>query len=151
MLLASNRMVVPLLAGAAPVLLQPPINVLRLSLHPSGLAPRIVNLPEWRAHLLERLRQQIAASADPVLEQLHKELCGYPAPPETSQRGASPDYAGVAVPLQLATEAGVLSFLSTTTVFGTPVDVTLSELALETFFPLNDFTADAVRQIAAAS
>jgi hypothetical protein len=107
-----------------------------------------MNLPEWRTHLLERLRQQIAASADPALEQLHKELCGYPAPLETP-RGGAPDYAGVAVPLQLATEAGVLSFLSTTTVFGTPVDVTLSELALETFFPLDDFTAEAVRQIAA--
>jgi hypothetical protein len=99
---------------------------------------------------LERLRRQIAASADPALEQLHEELRGYPAPPQTTRGGGAQDYAGVAVPLQLATEAGVLSFLSTTTVFGTPVDVTLSELALETFFPLDDFTAETVRQIASS-
>ena len=78
-LVASNRAIPPLLAGADPALLQPPVNVLRLSLHPAGLAPRIANLPEWRSHLLARLNHQIDVSADPVLMKLMNELRGYPA------------------------------------------------------------------------
>jgi transcriptional regulator with XRE-family HTH domain len=147
-LLASNRSVSALLAGSGPSLLEPPVNVLRLSLHPSGLAPRIVNLAEWRAHLLARLRRQIDASADPVLGELLNELSAYPASGENKSNAAdSIDYAGVAVPFQLSTEGGVLSFLSTTTVFGTPVDITLSELALESFFPADAATADALNRL----
>lgn len=134
-LVAANAAVAPLLAGADPVLLRPPVNVLRLSLHPAGLAPRILNLRQWRRHLLDRLRHQIALSGDPVLIQLLQELRGYPVPAGGSE--PEPDYAGLAVPIRLATERGELSFFSTTTVFGTPVDVTLSELALETFFPMD--------------
>jgi hypothetical protein len=131
-------------------LLNPPVNVLRLALHPQGLAPRIANLREWRAHLLERLRAQVELSADIVLDGLLKELTAYPAPPAATTRPPpAADYAGVVVPLQLKTDAGVLSFISTTTVFGTPVDITLSELALETFFPADAATAEALRQIAA--
>jgi transcriptional regulator with XRE-family HTH domain len=147
-LVASNRAVTPMLLGLEPEMLEPPVNVLRLSLHPRGLAPRIANLAEWRAHLLARLRRQIDATADTSLAELHDELSAYPAAREDLQ-DASPatDYAGLAIPFRLSTEAGVLSFLSTTTVFGTPVDITLSELALESFFPADAFTADALNQM----
>ena len=147
-LVSYNRAVLPLLTGAAPALLQPPINVLRLSLHPRGLAPRIVNLAQWRAHLLARLRQQVAVSADSILAALADELRSYPAPADGDHELAE---AGVVVPLVLRTGAGVLSFISTTTVFGTPVDVTLSELALETFFPADDATGAALRAALAAA
>ena len=147
-LLAHNTAAGRLMAGADPSLLKSPVNVLRLSLHPKGVAPRILNLAEWRAHLLDRLRRQIDVTADPVLEALLKELRGYPgggssAPP--TDHG----YAGIVVPLRLKTERGALSFLSTTTVFGTPVDITLSEIALETFFPADAETAAALRAMAA--
>lgn len=141
-LVAANGAVGPFLEGAAPELLAPPLNVLRLSLHPQGLGSRIVNLGEWRAHILERLRQQIAASADAGLLALHDELAGYPAP---ADRAAPADYGGVFVPMRLRTAAGELSFFSTVTVFGTPVDVTLSELAIEAFFPADEATARALR------
>lgn len=150
-LVAQNRAVPPLLAGVERSLLEGPVNVLRLSLHPRGLAPRIVNLAEWRTHLLARLRRQVDASADPVLEELLNELSGYPTPSENkSNASGGIDYAGVAVPLQLATEGGMLSFLSTTTVFGTPVDITLSELALESFFPADAATSDALTRASQA-
>jgi transcriptional regulator with XRE-family HTH domain len=148
-LVAANAAVGPLLAGVAdPALLKSPLNVLRLSLHPQGLAPRIANLAEWRTHLLERLRHQIDVTGDTVLARLMRELSGYPeigAAGAVAARGPAPDYAGVVVPLRLVTDGGVLSFFSTTTVFGTPVDVTLSELALEAFFPADDATAQALR------
>jgi hypothetical protein len=144
MLVTANKAVAPLLDGVEPALLKPPINVLRLSLHPDGLAPRVVNLQEWRAHLLDRLRQQIDATADPVLIDLLAELRAFPVP--STRAGVKPDkgtdYAGIAVPFRLATESGILSFFSTTTIFGTPVDITLSELALESFFPADAATAE---------
>lgn len=143
---AANRAVAPLIGAVDPVLLEPPVNVLRLALHPGGLAPRTVNLPEWRAHLLERLRQQIETSGDPVLADLLAELRSYAAPARTPPDEA-PNFATVAVPFRLATGEGVLSFFSTITVFGTPVDVTLSELALECFFPADPATAGAMRRI----
>lgn len=147
-LIAANAALAPLLSGVADIsLLEPPVNVLRLSLHPGGLAPRILNLAEWRAHLLERLRQQITASGDPTLSALQKELSAYPAPPAHRPNPSDRDYAGIAVPLELATDAGRLSFISTTTVFGTPVDVTLSELAIESFFPADQRTADLLREM----
>jgi len=149
-LVAANGAVAPLLAGAAAELLHPPVNVLRLSLHPQGLAPRIANLPEWRAHILERLRHQIDVTADATLAVLLEELRDYPAP--RTQRPVAPEqYGGVVVPLRLASEAGVLSFFSTTTVFGTPVDVTLAELAIEAFFPADAATAEMLRRVAAAN
>jgi transcriptional regulator with XRE-family HTH domain len=148
-LLAANTMVAPLLAGADPSLLAPPVNVMRLSLHPNGLAPQIVNLAQWRHHLFERLRQQVQSTGDTVLQALLDELHGYPLP-----EGADPglrlegEVLGIAMPLRLRTPGGVLAFISTTTVFGTPVDITLQELALETFFPADDFTAQALRAAA---
>jgi transcriptional regulator with XRE-family HTH domain len=152
-LVSANKAVAPLIAGADPLLLQPPVNVLRLSLHPSGLAPRIANLMEWRAHLLERLRHQISVSADAVLQKLLRELRDYPAPRQPKWRDPERvgDYAGVVVPLRIVTDTGILSFFSTTTVFGTPIDVTLSELALESFFPADAATADALRRLAGSA
>jgi transcriptional regulator with XRE-family HTH domain len=148
-LVAANAAVTRLLAGIEPSLLQPPVNVLRLSLHPSGLAPRIANLPEWRAHLLARLRHQIEVTADRLLADLLRELSAYPSPIARPPKPI-PDHASVVVPLQLTTDAGLLSFFSTTTVFGTPVDVTLSELALESFYPADAATAEALRRLAEA-
>jgi len=148
-LIASNNAVPPLLAGVMAGLLQPPINVLRLSLHPEGLAPRIANLGEWRAHLLARLRRQIELSADPVLIELLSELGQYPS---SRARSSTPitdrASAEVAVPFQLITENGVLAFLSTTMMFGTPIDITLSELAIEAFFPADGATAETMRRFA---
>ena len=146
-----NKAVTPLMAGVAAELLTPPVNVLRLSLHPQGVAPRIANYWEWRAHLFERLRQQVAATADAVLASLMEELAAYPVPEGIAPHsgGSAPEYGGVVVPFQLKTDAGTLSFISTTTVFGTPVDVTLSELALESFFPADAETAEALRKLSA--
>jgi transcriptional regulator with XRE-family HTH domain len=146
-LVAHNRAVPALLEGVAAELLKPPVNVLRLSLHPGGLAPRIVNLGQWRAHLLARLRQQVAISADPTLAALADELRAYAAP---RQAHADAGEAAVVVPLVLVTSAGTLSFISTTMVFGTPVDITLSELALETLFPADAATSAALRRLADA-
>lgn len=146
-LVAYNKAVAHLLEGIEPSLLQPPVNVLRLSVHPSGLAPRIANLSQWRSHLISRLRRQIEVSADRVLAELLNELSGYPAmsQAETSAPSIDREYAGVVVPFQLVTESGILSFFSTTTIFGTPVDITLSELAIESFFPADAATAQALR------
>jgi len=144
-LIAANQSIGPLLTDLDPALLRPPVNVLRLSLHPSGLAPRIVNLAEWRTHLYERLRRQIDVSADPILVDLLAELRDYPNPPGRSPNQAvNRDYGGIIVPLEITTPIGVLAFLSTTTTFGTPIDITLSELALESFFPANEATAHAL-------
>jgi len=147
-LVAANRTVPLLLAGIEPSLMVPPVNVLRISLHPFGLSKRIANLSQWRKHVLARLRRQIEASADPILSELLNELSSYPVLKSENESAPSEiDYAGVAVPLQLSTHHGILSFLSTTTVFGTPVDITLSELALETFFPADAFTSDCINRI----
>ncbi len=143
-LVMANAVVPHMMAGVEDAaLVQPPVNVLRLSLHPRGLAPRIANLGQWRAHLLARLHRQIEASGDPVLRALYDELRAYPAPSGDPQD--EHDFAGIAVPLQLVTPAGTLSLISTTTVFGTPVDLTLAELALETFFPADAASAEMLR------
>jgi transcriptional regulator with XRE-family HTH domain len=149
-LVAANDAVARLLGGADQALLRPPVNVLRLSLHPAGLAPRIANLVEWRSHLLARLRQQIDASADPVLIELMEELRAYPVSDRGLGAGEHDDTAAMVVPLRLATDGGTLNLFSATTVFGTPVDVTLAEIALETFFPADAATADALRRAAPA-
>jgi len=143
-LVASNAAVAPLLAGIDAALLEPPVNVLRLSLHPGGLAPRIANLGEWRDHLFERLRRLIEVTADAVLIKLLDELHGYPAPQDHTPRESATDYGGIAVPLRLCAGDGELVFFSTTTVFGTPIDITLSELAIEAFFPSDAATAQAM-------
>lgn len=147
-LAAANDAATRLLAGVELSLLTPPINVLRLSLHPEGLAPRIANFAEWRSHLLARLRHQIELTADHSLTELMNELCGYRLPDGAGKTLPERENAGVVVPFQLITERGILSFISTTTVFGTPIDVTLSELAIESFFPANPATAKALRHLA---
>ena len=124
-LLAANAMLPHLLSGVAPELLAPPVNVLRLSLHPGGLAPRIVNLLQWRQHLFERLRQQVQTTGDARLAALQEELQAYPVPADAHATRLEGELLGVAMPLRFRTEAGVLNFISTTTVFGTPVDITL--------------------------
>jgi transcriptional regulator with XRE-family HTH domain len=149
-LVASNDAATRLLDGVGPVLLHPPVNVLRLSLHPDGLAPRIANLREWRAHLLARLAHQIDVTADATLVALQRELRDLPVPETAESQAAASgrNYAGVVVPLRLVTGAGILSLFSTTTVFGTPIDITLAELALEAFYPADDSTAEVLRAVA---
>ena len=142
-LVAGNRTVPLLIEGAAEHLLEPPANVLRLALHPEGMAPRIANLGEWRAHLLDRLGRQAVSSGDPALFALHDELAGYPG----GGGGHSVDLeAGeIAVPLRIRTGDAELAFISTATTFGTAVDVTVSELSIESFFPADDATARALQ------
>ena len=127
---------------AAPQLLAPPVNVLRLSLHPDGMAPRIANLPQWRAHLLTRLHRQAEVTGDPRLAALHEELRTYPGGTD-AQNPAATD---VVVPLRYRATAGELSFISLTSVVGTPMDVTVEELAIESFYPADDATAKALSQ-----
>lgn len=145
-MVAANAAIAPLMVGVEDMaLLTPPVNVLRLSLHPRGLAPRIANLPEWRGHLLERLRRQVATSADPALVSLLAELIAFQGPSaDSATAGTAAAYpaGGIAVPLQLETAQGRLSLISTTTVFGTPTEITLSELAIEAFYPADDATAE---------
>ena len=143
-LVAANDALAPFLAGVAPALLAPPVNVLRLSLHPDGLAPRILNLAEWKAHLVQRLRDQHAAAADAELLALCEELQAYPAGGEGVGESVR-DFGGIAVPMVIEAGGARLSFLSTTTMFGTPVEVTLSEIAIEAFFPADEQTAAALR------
>jgi transcriptional regulator with XRE-family HTH domain len=151
-LLAANRAVGALLTDVSPELLQPPLNVLRLSLHPSGLAPRIANLEQWRHHVLTRLHRQVELTGDASLAALLEELRGYGAQggsAHPSGLAGGQEYTGVVVPMRLQTPHGLLSFFSTVTVFGTAVDITLAELAIESFFPADPATAEALRRIAA--
>jgi transcriptional regulator with XRE-family HTH domain len=138
---ASNDALPELYEGVSPLLLKPPVNALRLSLHPQGVAPRIENLAVWRSHLLGRLRRQVGLTGDPALRALLEEISAYPG-----DRTEFPDQHAVLVPLVVRTSLGRLSFFSTTTVFGSPVDVTLSEIAIEMFFAADEATAKAVRQ-----
>ncbi|MCW5636916.1 MAG: helix-turn-helix transcriptional regulator [Rubrivivax sp.] len=172
-LVAHNRLVPPFLAAvaeSAPGLLRPPVNVLRLSLHPQGLAPLIENLAPWRGYVLHRLARQVAATDDPELARLHAELQALPPPAgaptwparparpagehtsdeaDAAAAGADVPPPDVAVPLALRTPHGTLRFLTTLTVFGAPRDVTLSELAVEAMLPADEATAAALREIAA--
>ena len=139
-LVSANDALGALLEGVAPELLEPPANALRVALHPRGMAPRTVNLDEWSAHLLHRLRREAALTADPELERLHDELSSYPgvcaeAPPDA---GSGAD---VILPLRLRTGERELAFFSTISTFGTAADVTLDELAIEAFYPANAATA----------
>jgi len=140
----ANAAVAPLLSGIAPRLLAEPVNVLRLSLHPEGLAPRIVNYDEWREHLLVRVASQLAASGDPVLAALVQELNAYPAPSPRRATAGDASLESIAVPLELMVGDRVLRFISMTTIFGTPIDITLSELAIEAFLPADTETLQAL-------
>jgi hypothetical protein len=137
-----NSAVPALLEGVAPSLLEPPVNVLRLSLHPAGMAPRILNLAEWRAHLLERLHRQVVATGDADLVALYDEVSSYPGPRAAPSSGLAGQ---VAVPLRLRLGDGSeLAFISTVATFGTAVDITVAELAVESFFPADELTAAAL-------
>ena len=144
-LVAANRPLGALVAGVDEQLLEPPVNVLRLSLHPAGMAPRILNLGQWRAQLLERLAAEALASGDPALSVLHEELASYPG--GESADGLDPGFADIAVPLRLRHRGDELAFISTKTSFATAVDVTVAELSIESFFPADEQTAEAMRAL----
>ena len=144
-LVAANRAIERLIEGVAAHLLEPPVNVLRLSLHPDGVAPRIVNRYEWRAHLLERLARDAVASGDAALAALLDELESYPA--GEPGPAVDPAFADVAVPLRLRHGDVELAFISTRTTFGTAIDVTVAELSIESFFPTDRETGEAMRSL----
>lgn len=140
-LVAANAAFDVLTEGAAPALLEPPINALRLALHPDGIAQRVENLAEWGRHITGSLRNRVRQSPDPRLEQFIAELDGY-LPDLTP----SDEHLGFAVPLRLRVPEGELRLITTLTSFATAVDVTLSELRLEAFLPADDATAEILRQ-----
>lgn len=146
-MVSANAALTPFLSHVSDsALLQPPVNVLRLSLHPKGIAPLIVNLAEWRAHLLERLRKLIEATGDVLLEELEAELSAYPAG-VTRTRVVHDAASAIVHPLRIKAGDTVLSFISTITVFGTPLDITLSELAIEAFYPADEQTRFAMQRL----
>lgn len=146
-LVSANEPVYALLAGVATSLLEPPVNVVRLTLHPDGLAPRIANLAEWRSHLRHRLGQELVATGDARLQALLEELR-----PPAGSRDVGPVSDALVVPLRLRVPGvGELSMFSTTTVFGTPNEVTVSELAIEAFYPADDATRTRLAAVAAGS
>lgn len=136
-LVAANRGSALLTEGVAPALLEPPMNVLRASLHPDGLAPRIRNRGQWRVHLLTRLERQVDRTGDPELVRLLDELRGFDA---GSALDATHRYDAVAVPLRVSSSAGDLNLLSTVATFGTAIDITVADLSIESFFPADRAT-----------
>jgi transcriptional regulator with XRE-family HTH domain len=139
-IVGANTALMVVTEGAAPELLDPPVNVLRLAVHPDGMGRRVENLPEWGRHIIENLRNQALRSPDPRLDEFVAELEGYLPPVE-----GGPDHLGFAVPLRLASDEGELRLITTLTSFATAVDVTLSELHLEAFLPADEATADILR------
>ena len=144
-MVAGNSVIALLTDGVAPELLEPPVNVLRVSLHPDGVAQRIVNLGEWRAHLLDRLSRQALSTGDPALAALLEELRALPG--GDGDEGHDLRATDIAVPLRLRAGEHELSFISAITTFGTATDVTLAELSIESFFPADARTAAVVRSL----
>jgi len=144
----SNSTLPQLYEGCAPEFLRAPINAVRLVLHPQAMGPRIVNFVEWRSHVMTVLRQQVATRPDPVIQALLAEIASYPAPAGGIAPAISEGPQRYATPLQIATRLGTVAFLNTTTIFGTPTDVTLSELALEMLFPADAATVGIVKVMA---
>ena len=143
----SNSALPQLYEGCSADLLRSPVNAMRLILHPAGMGPRILNFAEWRAHSLSVLRQQVEARADPVIQGLHAEIAAYPVPPNSEPPGGFEASQRLATPLRIATRLGTVSFLNTVTVFGTPNDVTLAELALEMLFPADAETIEITKSM----
>ncbi|WP_019359321.1 helix-turn-helix domain-containing protein [Streptomyces sp. AA1529] len=147
---AANTGLAALLEGVAPHLLEPPLNAMRITLHPEGLAPRIRNLAEWRGHLLDQMSRQLALHRSPALRALHDEVAAYPVPgadaaaPGDAAAPVPGDQPQFALPLVIEHGGQTLSFLSTIATFNTPLDVTVSELAVETFLPADPATAKAL-------
>jgi transcriptional regulator with XRE-family HTH domain len=139
-LVAANDALHVLIDGVAPDLLAPPANCLRILLHPEGMAPRIANLGEYGAHMLHRLRRRADLTGDVELERLHRELAGYPGVEPDRPHGTDPG-ADIVLPLRMRAGDGELVFLSTISTFGTAVDITLAELAIEAFYPADAATA----------
>jgi transcriptional regulator with XRE-family HTH domain len=137
----ANSAMGPLLEGCAPDLLVAPVNVLRVSLHPQGMAPRIVNLGQWRAHLLEQLHRRAISTGDARLRELEAELRSYPG-----ETAGEPSATDVVLPLRLRHSTGELSFFSITASVGTATDVTVEELVIESFYPTDAGTAEALRR-----
>jgi transcriptional regulator with XRE-family HTH domain len=147
-MVAGNSAIALLIEGVAAELLEPPVNVLRASLHPDGMAPRIVNLGEWRAHLLDRLGRQAVSTGDPALAALYAELSELPG--GGTHAPVDPVAGDIAVPLRLRAGDRELRFISTMTTFGTATDITVVEISIESFFPADAATAEAVRTFAGA-
>jgi len=145
-ILATNRMIDILLRAAHPSLREPPMNAMRLGLHPAGLAPRIRNFEEWRGNAIRNLKRRIEATADNELIQLLDEVQSYPVAGarEGGIKGGSQEFA---IPLQLETSEGTVNLVTTTMIFGAPNDVMVSELAIECFFPQDGGSANTLRQL----
>ncbi|KUL23115.1 helix-turn-helix domain-containing protein [Streptomyces regalis] len=137
---AANRGILTLLDGIPEHLLAPPLNAMRLTLHPEGLAPRIRNLREWRGHLLAQMDRQIALHRSEPLRRLYEEVAAYPVPEETPGAEPAEPVPYFALPLQIEHEGRVLSFISSISTFNTPMDVTVAELAIETLLPADPAT-----------
>ncbi|WP_328874899.1 helix-turn-helix transcriptional regulator [Streptomyces sp. NBC_00287] len=138
--LAANRGILMLLDGIPEHLLAPPLNAMRLTLHPEGLAPRIRNLREWRGHLLEQMQRQIALHRSEPLRKLYEEVAAYPVPDADPSEEPAVPVPYFALPLQIEHEGRTLSFISSISTFNTPMDVTVAELAIETLLPADPAT-----------
>jgi transcriptional regulator with XRE-family HTH domain len=149
-LVASNGAAMILVEGVAPELLEPPVNVLRATLHPEGLAPRIANLGQWIDHILGSLRRQVAITGDDDLRALEEELAGYAEAMGVSAEAAREAPGEVAIPMRLHTPSGELAFITMIATFGTALDITLSELSIETFLPADAATAQFLHERAGA-
>ncbi|MEU9502345.1 helix-turn-helix transcriptional regulator [Streptomyces sp. NPDC048196] len=143
---AANRGITMLLSDVDPALLAPPLNAMRITLHPEGLAPRIRNFLEWREHLLGQMERQLALMRSAPLRALYEEVSGYPLPPGGRERASFGDHAPFALPMMIEHDGRVLSFISTIATFNTPMDVTVSELAVETFLPADPETVTYLRE-----
>ncbi|MEU5882618.1 helix-turn-helix transcriptional regulator [Spirillospora sp. NPDC047279] len=145
-LIDANSAAALFMDGAPPELLEPPVNVLRLSMHPEGMARNIVNLGEWRAHMVDRVRRHVALTADEGLAELYRELRDYPGADPVAEAVVTPVGNEVVVPLRLRAGDQELSFFSTIATFGTPVDITVAELAIESFYPADAATTEFLRR-----
>ncbi|MBN8938348.1 MAG: helix-turn-helix transcriptional regulator [Rhizobiales bacterium] len=148
---SSNAALPQLYEGCAEDLMRSPVNAVRLILHPAGMGPRVLNYAAWRAHTLGLLRQQLQTRVDPVIKALADEIAAYPIPAHSEPLDTFNAAQSLATPLRVATRLGVVTFLNTITVFGSPHDVTLSELALEMLFPADEGTVEIVRTMVAES
>ncbi|MEU1527879.1 helix-turn-helix domain-containing protein [Streptomyces fagopyri] len=141
--LAANRGIAMFLDGVPESLLAPPLNAMRLTLHPQGLAPRIRNLREWRTHLLAQMERRIALHRSEPLRALYEEVAAYPVPaadPEPADEAGAEPVPYFALPMRIEHDGRILSFVSSISTFNTPMDVTVAELAVETFLPADPAT-----------
>jgi transcriptional regulator with XRE-family HTH domain len=141
-LVTANAAAARLTEGVAPELLEPPVNILRVALHPEGMASFTVNFSEWSSRILRPLRERAIAAPDAELELLYEELRGYPN--VTEQLPAAVGAAEILLPLRLRRGEEALAFLSTITTFATATDITLAGLALEAFYPADEETTRAL-------